>query len=137
MTPEPRCVGTDQTLAEAAVLMRDLDVGALPICGTDGKLAGMVTDRDIVVTCVADGKDPSTTTVALLAQGVPVSVDVAADLEEVVTLMREHQVRRLPVLDQGRLVGIIAQADVALTSAREGGEVVEGVSEPTEGASND
>lgn len=113
MTPGAECVGAEQTLVEAARRMRDLDVGSLPICGTDNKLAGMLTDRDIVVSCIADGGDPASTRAGDLARGRPVTVEADADIEDVLRVMAEHQIRRVPVIEDSELVGIIAQADIA------------------------
>jgi CBS domain-containing protein len=113
MTGGAECARTTDSLIEAARKMRDLGVGALPICGEDDKLAGMVTDRDIVVHCVADGGDPSRTTVDVLAEGKPVTIGADDSIEETLRTMSEHQVRRLPVIDGDRLVGIVSQADVA------------------------
>src|SRR5512144_83710 len=107
------CVSEDDTLAVAAQRMRDLEVGALPIRGTDDRLHGMVTDRDIVVKCIAAGDDPTVMTVKELAQGHACYIDGDADVEEMLSLMEEHQVRRLPVIEEGRLVGIISEADIA------------------------
>ena len=113
MTPDPKCVKEDQTLADAARMMRDLDVGALPICGNDDRLKGMVTDRDIVVKCIAEGGDPNTVTAGSLAEGKPVTIGADDDIREALEVMQDHQVRRLPVIDGHDLVGIIAQADIA------------------------
>ncbi len=128
MTSGPECIGQAQTLAEAARRMRDLDVGALPICGADGALVGLVTDRDIVVRCVADGGDPAVTTAGELAEGEPVTIGADDPVEDVLATMGEYQVRRLPVMDDGRLVGIISEADIARhTAGSEVGETVEAV----------
>ena len=113
MTPDPTCVKEDQTLADAARMMRDLDVGALPICGNDDRLKGMLTDRDIVVKCIAEGGDPNTVTAGSLAEGKPVTIGADDDIREALEVMQDHQVRRLPVIDGHDLVGIIAQADIA------------------------
>ena len=130
MTPDPQCVKEDETLVDAARLMRDLDVGALPICGNDNRLKGMLTDRDIVVKCIADGGDPSTVTAGSLGQGKPVTIGADDDIREALEVMQEHQVRRLPVIDGHDLVGIISQADVALSlSATETSETVAEISE--------
>ena len=130
MTPDPTCVKEDQTLVEAARMMRDLDVGALPICGNDDRLKGMLTDRDIVVKCIAEGGDPKTATAGSLAQGKPVTIGADDSLEEALRVMQEHQVRRLPVIDGHDLVGIISQADVAREmSAQETGRTVAEISE--------
>ena len=130
MTADPRCVGENQTLVDAAQLMASLDVGALPICGEDKRLKGMLTDRDIVVKALATGKDPSTTTAGSLATGSIVWVDADADANEAMRLMKDNQVRRLPVIADHQLVGIISQADIALSmSAKATGETVEEISE--------
>ena len=113
MTPDPQCVKEDETLVDAARLMRDLDVGALPICGNDERLKGMLTDRDIVVKCIADGGDPSSVTAGSLGQGKPVTIGADDDIRDALEVMQDHQVRRLPVIDGHDLVGIIAQADIA------------------------
>lgn len=130
MTPDPTCVKEDQTLVDAARMMRDLDVGALPICGNDDRLKGMLTDRDIVVKCVAEGGDPRSATAGSLAEGKPVTIGADDDIREALEVMQEYQVRRLPVIDGHQLVGIIAQADVARElSATETAETVAEISE--------
>ncbi|MEV4427417.1 CBS domain-containing protein [Streptomyces sp. NPDC049602] len=93
--------------------MVELGVGALPICGPDERLKGMLTDRDIVVKAVAQGKDPAQCTAGELAQGEIVTVKVDDSAEHVMSVMSEHRIRRVPVIDGHVLVGIIAQADVA------------------------
>lgn len=93
--------------------MRALDLGAPPICGDDDRLHGMITDRDIVTKCIAYGADPATMTAGQLAQGATVTVDASADVSEVLRLMEEHQIRRLPVIDSQQVVGIISEADLA------------------------
>jgi CBS domain-containing protein len=107
------CAGKSQTLQQAARQMRDLGVGALPICGEDGRLLGIITDRDIVVKCIANGVDPGTVTVGQLAQAEPIAIDPAADADEVLRVMSENQIRRLPVTDNQRVVGMISEADLA------------------------
>jgi CBS domain-containing protein len=107
-----KCVGENEALAVAARAMRDLHVGAVPICGADGSLRGIVTDRDIVVRCVADGGDPQVVQAGDLAMGIPVSIDADADIGEALQLMEDNAIRRLTVLDKQRLVGIITEADV-------------------------
>jgi CBS domain-containing protein len=94
-------------------LMRDLDVGALPICGDDDRLHGIITDRDIVVKCIAEGGDPNAMTAEELAQGKPLCVETDADISDVLKLMEEHRIRRVPVIHDLRLVGMISEADVA------------------------
>jgi CBS domain-containing protein len=123
-------VKEDQTLVEAARMMRDLDVGALPICGNDDRLKGMLTDRDIVVKCIADGGDPTTATAGSLAEGKPLTIGADVDIREALEVMQDQQVRRLPVIDDHRLVGIISQADIARElSAVQTGETVAEISE--------
>ena len=130
MTPDPTCVKEDETLVDAARKMRDLDVGALPICGSDDRLKGMLTDRDIVVKCLAQGGDPTTATAGDLAEGKPVTVGADDDIRVALEMMQKHQVRRLPVIDDHKLVGIISQADVARElSAGQTGETVAEISE--------
>ncbi|MEU3607520.1 CBS domain-containing protein [Streptomyces sp. NPDC035033] len=113
MTPDVTCVRSDESVVEAARKMVELDVGALPICGPDERLKGMLTDRDIVVRVVAEGRDPSTCTAGDLAQGEIVTVGADDSLERVLELMADRKIRRVPVIDGHVLVGIIAQADVA------------------------
>jgi CBS domain-containing protein len=107
------CVGEHETLTAAAQHMRDLGVGVLPICGDDDRLHGMVTDRDIVIKAIAAGLDPNTTTSGELAQGGTYHVDADASIEELLTVMEEHQIRRLPVIEEHRLVGMVSEADIA------------------------
>jgi CBS domain-containing protein len=114
MNPGAQCIGENDTLAQAATLMRDLDVGALPICGEDNRLRGIITDRDIVVKCLAEsGCDPRTATARQLAEGTLVWVDADADEDEVLQKMEQHKIRRMPVLENRQLVGMISEADVA------------------------
>jgi len=107
------CIGEHETLDAAAQHMRDLGVGALPICGADDRLHGMLTDRDIVINGVAAGLDLATTTAGQLAQRNTYYVDADANIQEMLNVMEEHQVRRLPVIDNHRLVGIVSEADIA------------------------
>jgi CBS domain-containing protein len=107
------CVGEHQTLQHAAQRMRDLDVGALPICGDDDRLHGIITDRDIVIKVIAGGLDPAGTTAGELAQGAPVTIDSQSDVTEVLNAMEEHKIRRLPVIENHQLVGMISEADLA------------------------
>ncbi|MDQ1731098.1 MAG: hypothetical protein QOK10_1257 [Pseudonocardiales bacterium] len=107
------CIGQNQTLAEAARMMRDLNVGALPICGDDDRLHGIITDRDIVIKCIAENGDPGSMTAEQLAQGTPVFVEADDDVSEVLGLMGQRQVKRVPVVEDRRLVGMISEADLA------------------------
>ncbi|MEX5270177.1 CBS domain-containing protein [Kocuria sabuli] len=113
MTPGAECIGENQSLEEAARKMRDLDVGALPICGENNRLQGVLTDRDIVVRCLAVGTDPRAVKAGQLAQGEPVTIGADDSVEAAVDTMQAHQVRRLPVIDGHDLVGMISQADIA------------------------
>jgi CBS domain-containing protein len=130
MTSDPRSVTADSTVAEAARLMRDEDAGIVPI--TEGeRLVGVITDRDIAIKVAAEGKDAQSTKVSEIAASNLVTIDPQQDLDEALRLMAQHQVRRLPVVEEdGRLVGILAQADVArYADPARTGEVVEEISE--------
>ena len=129
MTTHPRTVQGSTTVVEAARVMRDEDTGIVPIVEGD-RLVGVVTDRDIAIRVVAEGKDPQSTTVGEIASSNLVTIDPDQDLDEALQLMAEHQVRRLPVCeDDGRLVGIVAQADIARSSSEERtGRTVEEIS---------
>ena len=130
MTENPKTVSSDATVVEAARVMRDGDVGLVPVVDGD-RLVGTVTDRDIAIRVVAEERDPNTTTVRETASTDPVTIGPEQDLDEALRLMAQHQVRRLPVVEEdGRLVGIVAQADVARHGEdRETGQVVEQISQ--------
>jgi len=102
-----------ETLDRAAQLMRELNVGALPISDENERLCGILTDRDIVVGCVAMGHDPSRVTAGEMAKGTPRWIDSSADIDEVLSEMEGHQIRRLPVIENKRLVGMISESDLA------------------------
>ncbi|MEY9489328.1 CBS domain-containing protein [Streptomyces calvus] len=102
-----------ETLDRAAQLMRELNVGALPISDDDERLCGILTDRDIVVGCVAMGHDPARVTAGDLAKGTPRWIEADADIDDVLREMQTHRIRRLPVIDGKRLVGMISEADLA------------------------
>lgn len=102
-----------ETLDRAAQLMRDLNVGALPISDENERLCGILTDRDIVVGCVAMGHDPAQITAGEMAKGTPRWIEADAGVDDVLREMRTHQIRRLPVIDNKRLVGMISEADLA------------------------
>jgi CBS domain-containing protein len=128
MTRDVRACEPNATVADAAKVMAQEDVGPVPIV-EDGRLVGIVTDRDIVVRVVAEGRDPNATTVKEIASTDLVTVSPGDDLDEALNLLAERQVRRLPVVDGDRLVGIVAQADVArLGKDKKTGEVVEEIS---------
>jgi CBS domain-containing protein len=123
------CVGETETVEAAARKMADLDVGALPICGEDDRLKGMITDRDIVVKVVAQGRGLHETRVGSLGEGKPVTIGADDSVEEAIRTMAEHKVRRLPVIDGHELIGIVSQADVAANLADEDtGALVEAIS---------
>jgi CBS domain-containing protein len=129
MTGGVECAGEGDTLVDVARKMRDLDVGALPICGDDDRLKGMVTDRDITVKVVAEGRDPGSVTAGELAEGKPVTIGADDSVDETLRTMSEHGVRRLPVIDGHRLVGIVSQADVARSLPDDKiGDLVEAIS---------
>ena len=129
MTPDAKCVGENDTLEEAAKQLAELGVGAMPICGEDNRLKGMLTDRDIVVEAIAKGKDPSCTKAGELGDGKPVTIGADDSIDEALATMKEHQVRRLPVIDGHDLVGIVSQADVARNVDEEKvGDLVEAIS---------
>jgi CBS domain-containing protein len=130
MTQNPRTVSPDSTIVDAAKIMRDEDTGVVPIVEGD-RLVGVLTDRDIAIRVVAEGKDVQGTRVSEIASQDLVTIDPQQDLDEALRLMAQHQVRRLPVVEEdGRLVGIVAQADVARhASAERTGEVVEEISD--------
>jgi CBS domain-containing protein len=113
MTGGVECARVDETVSEAARKMRDLDVGALPICGEDNRLKGMITDRDIVVNCVAQGMDTTSVKVADYAGDEVVTIGADDSIEEALATMTRAGVRRLPVIDGHDLVGMISQADIA------------------------
>lgn len=113
MHPGADWIPSHETLDRAAQLMRDLDVGALPIADTEERLTGILTDRDIVVGCVAMGHDPAKVTAAEMAHGTPRWIEAGADVDDVLHEMQEHQIRRLPVIENKRLVGMISEADLA------------------------
>jgi CBS domain-containing protein len=130
MTSNPCSIDADKSVAYAAKMMRDEDVGLAPIVEGD-KLIGTLTDRDIAIRIVAEGKDPDQVKVRDVASKQVVTIDPQQDLDEALRIMAKHQVRRLPVVEEdGQLVGVVAQADIA----REGdetktGKLVEEISE--------
>jgi len=129
MSSETECVAATDTLEQAARRLAELGVGAMPICGEDDRLKGMLTDRDIVVKAVAKGKDLARTLVGELAEGKPVTIGADDSADETLKTMERHQVRRLPVIDGRRLVGIVSQADIARRlPKRKAGELLSGVS---------
>lgn len=124
------CLGAGETLATAARRMVELDVGALPVCGEDDRLKGIITDRDIVVKAIATGRDPSRVTAGEMVEGAHLWwVDAETDIDDVLHEMAEHRIRRMPVLENKHLIGIISQADLAAKLPEDKvGELVEAIS---------
>lgn len=114
-----KSIREDQTLAEAAVLMRDLDVGSLPVQSADGALKGIITDRDIVVRACAEGRDLAATPAGELAQGIVSTIGPDEPVETIVDLMGTQQVKRMPVVDNGEVVGMISESDLARNVAED------------------
>jgi CBS domain-containing protein len=131
MTPDAECIGENETLLDAARKMADRGYGAMPICGEDDRLKSMLTDRDIVVKALAQGKDPASCRAGELGEGKPITIGADDPLDETLKTMARYKVRRLPVIDGHRLVGIVAVADVAreLSDDRAKGDLIETISE--------
>lgn len=133
MTSEPATVGPDDPCARAATLMREEDCGSIPVV-RDGALVGIVTDRDITIRAVAAGKDPRSTPVSEVMSADPVTIAPESDAEEASRLMAEFQVRRLPVVADGRLLGILVTAQLARRESDDQvGETIKEISEPASG----
>jgi CBS domain-containing protein len=131
MTARPRCAAPDTPLSQVAQLMETQDIGAIPILDGD-RLVGMITDRDIVCRAVAKEKDPRGIPSREISSGGIVAAAPDHDLSEALQLMAQHQVRRLPVIDdKNRLVGVVSQADIALQAQDKSvGEMVAEISKP-------
>lgn len=132
MTPNPASCGPDTSLREVARMMLDHDCGEIPIVDESKRPLGVVTDRDIVVRVVAEGRDTNGVKAREVMSTPPVTVSADAKLSDVVDVMESRQIRRVPIVDSdGRLCGIVAQADIALTGKdRKTGDVVEEISKP-------
>lgn len=131
MTSNVRAAASTESLADAAQMMKEEDVGSLPVV-EDDRLIGILTDRDIIVRAVAERVDPQSISVGDVASRELVTVDPDQDLDEALSLMARHRVRRLPVVADGRLVGMLAQADVAIEAKeKNAGEMLEEISQPT------
>lgn len=131
MTSNVRAAASTDSLADAAQMMKEEDVGSLPVV-EDDRLIGILTDRDIIVRAVAERVDPQSISVGDVASRELVTVEPDQDLDEALSLMARHRVRRLPVVADGRLVGILAQADVAIEAKeKNAGEMLEEISQPT------
>jgi CBS domain-containing protein len=128
MTSDVKTAAPSQPLTDAARLMAEEDVGVVPV--VDGeRLVGVLTDRDIVIRAIAIGGDPRTVEIGEIASRDPVTVRPDDDLDDALRLMAQHQVRRLPVVEDGRLVGVLATADVAMEAKEKDlGRVVEEIS---------
>jgi CBS domain-containing protein len=129
MTGGAECIDENDTVLDAARRLAELNVGAMPICGSDNRLKGMLTDRDIVVKVLAEGKDPGSTKAGELGDGKPVTIGADDSVEEALHTMADHKVRRLPVIDGHDLIGIVSQADLAKNVDEEKvGDLVEAIS---------
>jgi CBS domain-containing protein len=119
MSAGVQCIREDQNLLDAARMMRDLGVGSLPICGRDDRLHGIITDRDVVLHCVAEGRDPASMKAGEMS-GHLHWVEADDDVSHVLRTMEENQIRRLPVMEEHQLVGMVSEADLArhLTNAQ-------------------
>ncbi|HEX2161950.1 MAG TPA: CBS domain-containing protein [Thermoleophilaceae bacterium] len=131
MTGGVECVGENDSILDAAKRLAELDVGAMPICGEDNRLKGMLTDRDIVVKVLAQGKDPASTTAGELGEGKPVTIGADDGVDLAIRTMKDHKVRRLPVIDGHDLIGVVSQADLARSvDEADVGDLVEAISAP-------
>ena len=133
MTSDPVTVGPDDPVAQAATCMREEDCGSIPVV-KDAKLIGIVTDRDITIRSVAAGRDAKTQKVSEVMSADPITVEPDTDADEAVKVMAEFQVRRLPVVEDGRLLGIVVTAQLARReSSGKMGETIKEISEPASG----
>jgi CBS domain-containing protein len=133
MTGDPATVASDSTLGEVATLMKQEDCGSIPVV-EDGRLIGIVTDRDIVIRAVAAGRDPKTVHVREVMSADPVTIGPDQDVKQAEKLMADRQIRRLPVVEKGALVGILVTAQIARSgNERETGQTLKEISEPASG----
>jgi len=133
MTSDPATVGPDDVVAQAATLMKDEDCGSLPVV-KDARLVGIVTDRDITVRSVAAGADPKRQKISEVMSADPITVAPDSEADEAAKIMAEFQVRRLPVVEDGRLLGIVVTAQLARReSAGKMGSTIKEISEPASG----
>ena len=129
MTAEVTTAEPDTTLDDLAMMMRDEDVGSISILD-DGELAGIVTDRDIVIGCIAEGKDPSEVTAEDIMSADLETVDGNADVEEASQIMARRQVRRLPVVEGGEFIGMVSLGDIAVKEDTDkAGDALENISQ--------
>jgi len=133
MTTQVAVVGPDNTVLDACKLMQIHNVGALPVCQHDGKVLGIVTDRDIVVRNIANGGDPKTTPVRTVMTKDVICANPSMEVEEAAELMAQHKIRRLPVVQNDRLVGMVSIGDLATRYrfVEEAGEALSEISEPS------
>jgi len=113
MSGGAECVGENDSVADAAKRLKELDVGSMPICGEDDRLKGMITDRDIVIEVLANGKDADSTKASELGGEEVVTIGADDSVSEALSTMADHQVRRLPVIDGHDLIGVVSIADLA------------------------
>jgi CBS domain-containing protein len=131
MTEGAEYLKGDDTVLDAAKKLASMSTGAVPVCDTDGHLRGVVTDRDLVVEVVAAGKSPEQTKLIDLVRGEAVTIGADDSIDAAITTMKDHKVRRLPVIDGDKLVGMLSQADIARACTPEQvGELVAAISEP-------
>jgi CBS domain-containing protein len=131
MTPNPQCIGSSASVVDAARLMEAEDVGSLPVIDTDDFLVGIITDRDVALRVVAAGRDPGSTRVADILTENPIYAYPDEPLDEALEQMAYRRVRRLPVVESDRLIGILAQADVVHeVKDKKAGQLVEEISQP-------
>jgi CBS domain-containing protein len=131
MSDDCTCISENDSVLDAAKRLKELDVGSMPICGEDDRLKGMITDRDIVVKVLAEGKDPASVKAGEFGVGDGKTVTIGADdsIEGALQTMIDNKVRRLPMIDGRELVGIISQADIATNLDEERvGDLVEAIS---------
>jgi CBS domain-containing protein len=134
MTSNPESVDADATVQDAAQIMRDINVGSVPVI-SGGRVAGIVTDRDITVRVLAENRSPANVAVREIATSDPLTVSPKTDIREAAELMARHQVRRLPVVEDGHLVGMLALGDVSAEGdVREAGRALKDISTPSEPA---
>lgn len=128
MTADVASASPETTLEEIATMMRDADTGAIPVVD-DEALIGIVTDRDIVVRCIAEGHDPAEKTAEEIISDNPVTIEPDAEVEDAAELMAERKIRRLPVCEDGRLIGMVSLGDIAVNQNLEAGDTLESVSQ--------
>ena len=113
MTGSAECIGENDSIVDAAKMMAKMDIGAMPICGEDNRLKGVITDRDIAVKVIAEGRDPSQVKAGELGEGKPVTIGADDSIQLAIKTMADKGVRRLPVIDGHDLIGIVSVGDIA------------------------